>query len=326
MLSTYDFSLRCSSCCGDLIDAGDELVCQSCGIVKEKEVVEMGRSRAPVAIDFTGQALGGYMGSIEVSNRDRFSPGFSRSSSTYGYLKVVSDYAGREESSVYTSARMIERVCEKLGLPRVVMSHAILIAKKLLAANTRGRRVTVATVSAYALIASCKAEGVTSANVRDILAAYQALGRRVKASSLIQISLNSPIKTEARGPEDYVGRVIARLSMNPKLAAGLSKDCPFPTLYFNTLRVMAKEILDSLDWNAKAGRSPCALAATAVYGAELLLAKKEKRARRITQRDVAECGDTAEYTVREQYREIFMRAMLRSGRGAEESLPAPRAG
>jgi transcription initiation factor TFIIIB Brf1 subunit/transcription initiation factor TFIIB len=308
-----------------MVDAGDELVCQSCGIVGDKEVVETGKPRTPVAIDFTGQALGGYMGSIEVSYRDRFSRGFAHSASRYEYLKVVSDYAGREESSVYACARMIERVCEKLGLPRFVLPQALRIAKRILAAGTRERRVTLAAVSAYALIAACKAEGVTSASVKDVVSTFQAQGRRVKASSIIQLSLESPMKTEARGPEDYVGRVVAKLSSNQDLAKALTSEGIPPTPYFSALREGARDILESLGWDVKVGRSPCALAATAVYGAELLLAEREGRPRRITQREVALCGDTAEYTVREQYKEIFVRSPVRLRERAEGTLPLPRA-
>ncbi len=302
----------------------DELVCQRCGIVREKQVLEIGPSSRLVAIDFTGQALGGYMGTVEGTRKERGSRGLAQQGSSYQYLKLVSDYAGREESAVYATAKMIERVSEKLSLPTVVMAHAIVIAKKVLASERGDRRITLATVSAYALVAACKAEGVTAVSIKDVVGSFQALGRRVKVSSLIQLSLDSPIKTEARGPEDYVGRVIVKLGSDGRLTAELKKEGVQAVSYFNSLRTTAVEILGSLAWSAKVGRSPCALAATAVYGAELLLADREGRRRRLTQRQVAECGDTAEYTVREQYKEIFTQAHLRSPLEARALLPAPR--
>ncbi len=325
-MQSCDISAACSDCSGRLVDAGDELVCQECGVVREKQVIEVrqGPVRAPVAIDFTGQALGGYMGAVDVTNRDRFSKGFSHTRSKYEYLKMVSDYADREDGAVYTCARMIERVCEKLGLPTVVMSEAIHLAKKILSSEARKRSVTLATVSAYALIASCKIEGITSANVKDIVRAHQALGRRVKSSSLIQLSLDSPVRVPARGPEEYLGRVTARLASNPRLVKRISDEGDSPTSYFNSLRVVAKEILGSASWSSKVGRSPCSLAATAVYGAELLLATRARRGKRITQREVAACGDTAEYTVREQYREVFMKIRSASQPETGLLLPPPR--
>src|SRR3989442_7060062 len=51
----------------------------------------------------------------------------------------------------------------------------------------------------------------------EVVEAHRALGRRVKATALIQISLDSPIKTRARRAEDYLTRVIAHLSSNSGL-------------------------------------------------------------------------------------------------------------
>jgi transcription initiation factor TFIIIB Brf1 subunit/transcription initiation factor TFIIB len=274
-------------------------------MVTNKEVVEIRGSRGPVATDFTRQALGSYLGAAESTQEEKSSVGFSRSNSTYGYLKLVSDYSGRDDGAIYEVAKMVERVSEKLALPRMAMAQAVLIAKRLLPSREKSRKVTLAAVSAYAIIASCKIEGLSSVSTKDVIDAHRELGRRVKASSMIQLSLDSGMKTEARRPSDYVSRVIAKLSLNTKLIDELSSAGVRVPAYFRELHKVATEILARMGEDLRAGRRPCALAATAVYAAELTLAGRESRRRRISQRDVAECGDTAEYTVREQYRRIF---------------------
>jgi transcription initiation factor TFIIIB Brf1 subunit/transcription initiation factor TFIIB len=298
----------CSECGGKVVDTGDELVCMSCGAVVGKEVVDGVNGREPQAIDYTGHALGGYMGPMDYGYEEIFSKGFSGASSTFRYLKLVSDYSGKEDSSVYACAKMIERVCEKLSLPRIVVSQAVVIAKRLFCVKRSNSDVTVAAVSAYSIASSCKVYGVTSVGLRDIIAAHRALGRRVKVSAMIKLSLESPFRYGPRRAEDYLTRVVARLSSNRKLVDALRSSGISETAYFNKLRAAASEALSAVDQAERGGHNPCALAATAVYAAEVVLSGIESRKRLLTQRDVAECVDIAEYTVREQYGEIFRNA------------------
>jgi transcription initiation factor TFIIIB Brf1 subunit/transcription initiation factor TFIIB len=249
------------------------------------------------------------MGSKEITADERQSKGVGGNGSTYEYLKVVSDSAGRNEGTPAICARMIERIGEKLLLPKVVRLEAQSIAKKVLALPHPHRRLATAAVSAYALIAACKLEFVTSVSVREIVEAHVALGRQVSSSSIIKLTLDSPIKTYARRPEDYLTRIVARLNMNRKLLEQLAKDGVRQTEYANCLRETASELLESISQDSRAGRRPCALAGSAVYSAELVISRVESRKRRLTQRELAECGDTAEYTVREQCANVFAPAV-----------------
>jgi len=277
--------------------------------VKEKEVVEAGPSgtmRIPVS---DRQALGSYMGSKDITNQERFSRGLAESNSRYEYLKVVSDSSGRGRGAAPTCIKMLERVAEKLFLPSVVVLQGASIARKVLAVDHPHRRLTVASVSAYSLIAACKIEGVTSVSVREVIGAHSFLGGHVSSSSVIQLTLESPVKTFARRPEDYLSRVQARLSTNRRLLEELASEGISQTAFFNSLRDTAKEVLSLVDEGGRAGRRPCALAASAIYSAETVIARCESRRRRLTQRDLAECGDTAEYTLREQCARIFTPAV-----------------
>lgn len=97
---------RCHECSGKVIDADDELVCTSCGRVARKEILESDEKRTPQGIDYTEQALGSYLGPMEYGCGEIFSKGFSKSSSTFGYLKTVSGYACSESGTDYSCARM----------------------------------------------------------------------------------------------------------------------------------------------------------------------------------------------------------------------------
>lgn len=301
----------CPECSVQLLDLGDEMVCPSCGIVGEKQLSELGRGRVMAASDFTPQALGSYLGSWDIASRDRFSRGLSGNHSTFSYLKTVSDFAGRNDGTLFECVRMVERVCEGLSLPNVVMARAVTIARRMLASRT-GKRTTIAAISALAIIASSRVGGATTVGTREVVEAHRALGRSLSMSSIIQLSLDSEIRIQPRSPEDCLGRILGRLEA--RIHSRWAETQPMSlTSYMHELRSLSLEILGMVPEDCKAGHRPSALGATAVYAAEFVLAGRHCRPRLLTQRDVAECGDTAEYTVREQYREIVSPAIRRSG-------------
>jgi len=295
------------------------LACPGCGIVAEKEVMETRSGRAIVAADLTPQALGSYLGPMETSARERYSGRISGSNSTYEYLKTISDFVGRNDGTLFECTRMVERVCERLSVPNVVMAQAVTIARRVLESRRRRRRTTIAAVSAFAIMASCRISKVGSVSTKEVIEAHRALGRSLRVSSIIQLSLDSEIQIEPRRPEDYIPRVLAKLT--PRLQTGTSGPSPRVVSHLRLLQTLAEEIIDAVPEESKAGHRPFALAATAVYAAEIILARKECRTRQVTQRDVAECGDTAEYTVREQYREIIAPAIPRLGLAQSRSAP-----
>lgn len=303
-----EFDRSCPECSKRLIDVDDEFVCQSCGLTQQKEVLV--GSRTPLAaIPLGGNALGSFMGTKEITQRERHTRGITGRNTNYEYLKVVSDFAGKREGAPVSCARMIERVGEKLSLPRVVLQEAASISRKVLSSVGESRRLTVSEVSAYSLIAACKVEGITSVSVGEIMGAHAALGRRVASSSIIRLGLDSPFKILPRTPEDYLNRVLARLSMNGRLSDALSKEGASQTNYFASIRETARELLLVAGRESWAGRRPCALASSAVYSAEIVESRLEARKKRFTQRDVAECGDTAEYTIREQCATVLSAAV-----------------
>jgi transcription initiation factor TFIIIB Brf1 subunit/transcription initiation factor TFIIB len=297
----------CVQCPGRIIDVGEELVCSSYGRVTAKEVVEAGGSRVPQAIDYTTHSLGSYLGPVDYGYGERFSPGFSKSSSTFKYLKTISDFAYRDGAALYNCAKLVERVCEKLSLPKTVVCESVSIAREVMEMRRQRGEVTIASVSAFSIINACKRLGVTSAGVREVMEAHRNLGYRVKASIIIQISIDSPVKTRPRRAEEYLGTVLARL---PR---ALIKSGGMPAGYTNRLHDTARVALEQVDGPSRGGHNPRAVAATAIYAAEVALAETEGRKKVFSQREVAECAQMAEYTVREQYVEIFKSRMAAIG-------------
>jgi len=321
-MQTISRGQKCLECLGPVVDAGEELVCSSCGIVTQKEVLDSPRGGQIQAIDFTGQALGGYLGSAESTFEERHSGGLSGSRSSYAYLKLLSDYAGREDSTFYTCAKTIERACDLLALPRVVMAEAVVLAKRLLGEMPR-RHATSAALSAFAIVTACKVVGGMPVGARDVLDTHRAMGKRVRMSDLIQLSLDTPSRLAPRNPRECMQKVIAKLGSNPRLLRRLAAAGSSQAEFFMEAREGAAKALDGVDELSKAGHNPWALAATALYVAELKLSELDGRRPRISQKDVALAAGVAEYTVREQFKKIFRSVIAVSSRTERAALPLP---
>lgn len=298
----------CPQCSGRIIDAGEEFVCSSCGAVTQKEVIDEGwtttMTQARHPLDYS-RALGSFLGPAEYGYEEIFSKGFSKTPSTFKYLKTISDFSGsREAGGTYSCARLIERVCEKLGVPRAVAGEAVSIAREVIQVRERRSGFTIASVSAYSVISACKIQGVTSVGVKEVVETHRDLGYRVKTSTLIQLAIDSPIRVHARRPEEYLGAVLARLP-----DVHLSSGAVLPSGYLNRLHRVAKLALESVDGPSRGGHNPRALAATSVYAADVAIATVEGRRRYLSQRDIATCVEAAEYTLREQFVEIFKERM-----------------
>ncbi len=292
---------RCPHCSGRMVDVDEEVVCSSCGSVRPKEVVANSgatTARRARAVDYTNHSLGSFLGPMDYDRDEASSGGFSKASSTFKYLKTISDYSQVDEDGVYPCAKLIERICEKLSLPSGIVGQSIAIAKGLLAIRKQRTGYTMAAISAFSIISACRIYGVPTVGVREVIGAHRALGHKVRQSTLIKMGFDSPVRANAMRAEEHLGRVANRLSeLLPKLGAPLGHQ--------NRLLHIARRALGMLDSSVRGGHSPCALAATSFYAAETAVSESESRRRYFTQRDVAACVNVAEYTVREQFCELF---------------------
>jgi transcription initiation factor TFIIIB Brf1 subunit/transcription initiation factor TFIIB len=285
-----------------MVDIDEEIVCSSCGSVRPKEVAAgagggPAAARRAHAVDYTSHSLGSFLGPIDRDRDESPSKGLS-GSSNFRYLKTISDYSQVDEAGVYPCAKLIERICEKLALPPGAMGQAIAVAKGLLVIRKQRTGYTIAAISAFSIISACRICGVSSVGVKEVVAAHRALGHNVRPSTLIRMGFDSPVKASAMRAEEHLGRVAARLSETlPRLGA--------PAGYQYRLLHLARRALAMLDSSVRGGHSPCALAATSFYAAEIAVSQSETRKRLFTQRDAANCVNVAEYTVREQFCELF---------------------
>ena len=321
-MQALDPDVQCPECSKRLLDAGDELVCPGCGIASEKQVIDPPPAPRPRPRDAVRTPLGSYMGPRLAGAGERTARGITGEQHGYRYLKTVSDFAGRGEGAAVDCAKLIERVGEKLGLPGPVLLQAASTATRVLAAvHKKSRRTAIAPVSAYSLISACRTSGVNAVSPREILATHAVLGKRVSYSSVVQFAIDSPVWTYAWGPGVFLSRVLGGLSVNRRLSDRLARDGVRMPTYLAALRECGRELIALAEPTEMSGKRPCALAAAAVYSAETVLSSSEGRNRRLTQRELALCGDTSEYTVRDQCAAIFLQAVRRLAARRRQALP-----
>ena len=292
----------CATCRCRLLDSLDEMVCPRCGRVEKKDVApEVRPGREPRAVEVTSSALGGFMGGPDSSYGERFPKGFSNSGSTYSYLKTLSDHSGRGGHD-YKCALLIERACEKLSVPSAVPQNAVEIAKRVLASDelpTLARRPSMPSISAFSIVAACKLTGQRNVSWRQVVSVFQDQGHRVKSSTLLKLGLLSPVRVNPTPAADYVQPLLLQVRDDPRIRSASQNKEYFAKLCATTksLVMMVKPI--------QGGHNPRGLAATAIYAAEVRLARSAGRKKMLTQRMVAELVSLAEYTIREQYEELF---------------------
>ena len=292
----------CTSCRGQLIDDGDELVCSNCGRVTPKvEESEGTRSSHLAPVDATRAALGSFLGPIETPTSDRRSKGFSSSNSAYRYLKATSDWTGRKGHD-YSCARMIAQVCDKLSLSASFALMATMVARKVLAKDELKQlkpRPSLYAVSAYAIIAQCKLSEQRTITWKRVIEVFGELGHPVKGRTIMRVAECSPVRMEPVSPTVYLQGILSKVRNDPFVWPQINS-----TERLSRLASTAAEFLERTK-SSKGGHNPRGLAATSLYAAEAEMAREAGRGRILTQKMVAEMAGVAEYTVREQYIEIF---------------------
>ena len=265
---------KCRECRGHVVQAGEEFVCTSCGVVARK--VEEEKFHMQIHIRAPSQLSNG-LGSFVGDRSDKDSSADFNGLCTIGFAKLLSDNMGVDQAAWHCKST-IRRVADRLSVPAFVRDNAMALSEKMLAnsrANGRnGHRTSTPAISAYALLLACRAAGMDHVGSRDILRAHNELGRRVTRSALLRT-------------------VLGRLESNEGVLNRLKRRGAEPGPYFRRLLQASQTILGTLR-STKEGRNPRTIAAGSVY-----LAAKEAWFKAFTQKEVAEIVGVGEYTIRE---------------------------
>ena len=288
---------RCAECRGHVVQEGAEFVCTSCGKVVRQVEEEREKFHMEIHIRAPSQLSSKHLGSFVGNRADKDSNADFNGLCTVGFAKLISDNMGVDQAA-WNCKATIRRVADRLSIPAFVRDNAMALSEKMLAdsrenGHAGGRRTSVPTISAYALLSACRAAGMDHVGSRSILQAHVDMGHRVTKSALLQMGLESKTPYRAADPAALLRTVMGGLESNGAVLKRLKKRGVEPGPYFRRLLVASQTALDSVR-RAGEGRNPRTIAAVSVYLASLAIAPKV-----VTQKEVAEIVGVAEYTVRD---------------------------
>ncbi len=265
-----------------------ETMCGQCGLVIEKEMVDLGqewrqfdegpkkgRGGAPLSMQKFDKGLTTNIGEIS----DIYRLGEKRIKK-YSRLKKWQE---RVSTSIERNLRLamteLRKVASYLNLPNVVKEEASRMYNVVLQRGlVRGR--SMESVISACIYAACRTYNIP--RTLDEIAATSEVERKEIGRTYRFITRKLNLTVSASNPKDYISRFASVLHLSPKTQN-------------DALKILKKAEISELT----SGRGPAGIAAAALYVAALL--NLEKR----TQREVADVAGITEVTIRNRYKELL---------------------
>jgi transcription initiation factor TFIIB len=278
-----------------------ELVCSSCGLVVDEDIIDHGpewrafdneqrekRSRTGSPMTYTMHDKG-LSTTIGWTNRDAY--GKSIPTKNRAQLYRLRKWQRRVRISDATERNLaialskIDRFASGMGLPRTVRETAAMLYRKAALKNlVRGR--SIQGVTAASIYAACRQCHVP--RTLDEISSIAQMPRKEIGRNYRFVSRELELKLMPTAPKDYISRFCSELK--------LSNNVHLKTL--EILRHAANQELTS-------GRGPTGLAAASLYISSVLCGERR------TQREVAEIAGVTEVTIRNRYKELAQKLDIR---------------
>ena len=271
-----------------------ELVCANCGLVIDKDFIDMGpewrafdhdqrmkRSRVGAPMTYTIHDKG-LSTMIDWRNRDAY--GKPISSKYRAQLYRLRKWQRRirvrnaiERNLAFALSEM-DRMASALGLPRNIREMAAVVYRKAVGKSLiRGR--SVEGVAAATLYAACRQCSVP--RTLDEIAQVSRVSRKEIGRTYRFISRELGLMLLPTSPINYI----------PRFCSGLNLKVEVQSTAVEIIRHAAEKELTS-------GRGPTGMAAAAIYISTILCGERR------TQREVADVAGVTEVTIRNRYKEL----------------------
>ena len=290
-------TIKCPSCGSTHLTkdySRAELVCETCGLVLDAEIIDHGpewrsfdqeqrekkaRTGAPTNYTLHDKGLSTMIG---WQNKDAYGKSIPPRNRAQLYRlrkwqsrTRISDSSERNLAIALSS---MNQMSSALNLPRNVRETAAMIYRKAVRRNfIRGR--TIHGVSAAVLYAACRQCNVP--RTLEEISAVSNMSKKEIGKNYRNISRKLKLKLLPTTPQDYISRFSSQLSLSTEVQ---SKS-------LEILKQASKKELTS-------GRGPTGLAAAALYMASVICCDRR------TQREVAEVAGVTEVTIRNRYKEL----------------------
>jgi transcription initiation factor TFIIB len=271
-----------------------ELVCNSCGLVIDEDLIDHGpewrafdsdqqekraRVGAPMTYTIHDKGL-----STMISWQNKDSYGKSIPTRNRAQLFRMRKWQSRSrvsnasERNLAVALTELDRLSSGIGLPRTVRETAAMIYRKAALKNlVRGR--SIHGVTAASLYAACRQCHVP--RTLDEISNIAEMPRKEIGRNYRYVSRELELKLMPTAPKDYISRFCSELKLS------------------NNVHVKTLEILGhAANQELTSGRGPTGLAAASLYISSVLCGERR------TQHEVAEIAGVTEVTIRNRYKEL----------------------
>lgn len=324
-----DDNVTCTDCGGNLILTKTGYTCSKCGIVhgnhyindnyflnhnekydvkSSKQFVALGKQLDNVSdlgsyIDFYNT---GYF--YDVKNM----PLSSDKQKLFLRLKYTRDFRARldQNETYYRIVKIMKDVSNNLKILPDFRKRAVYLYNKMIKGIPKTNNKIpnhVSLIATSLFLASREYSSYAPITIQEICLAFQELGHRVNCKMIIRDILEfrqyidlKQIKHESK---DYLERLLNNLYYNERYNARFKKKVHSGDIkpYIQELQTCSLKILQLIPKFVKNSRNPFILAGAAIYGADLVLARRNKTKRVLTQKLLADATGIAEYSIRDHY-------------------------
>lgn len=235
-------------------------------------------------------------------------------------LKFTEDFRAKvnQNETYYRIIKIMKTVAGSLDLISDVRKRAVYMYKRVLkGTKSLGQKIPnhVSLMGTCVFIAAREHAPVAPITVHEICNTFKEHGHRVNCKMIIRDMLKFKnfldIKRTTRDSKDYLERLTSKLGYDDNFARRFSEKNVNACLkqYIQEIKNLAARILDSIPASVKSTRNSFILAGAAIYGADVLRARRGESRRALTQKLLADATGIAEYSIRDHYCSVIKHAL-----------------
>ncbi len=307
---------RCEECLGKTVEENGFVVCVECGLVNAKLFVS---SDPQSQISFNDKnsrenrkhLYVGELGSYIFPKHRFISRGISpETARKYRRLERRYQIPLRlsEKQTHVNTIKVLKRIFGELEIGEELQEKTLRIYWK--AVNRAEHKITnhILLGALSLLIAIREAGRKAPYTLGEIIHAFQIRGHRVSNRSLLRLAQELRLfpKGANRKSEDYLPRFIGKLRQSKQIQTMVSQKYGLPiNRYFSLLERIASILLQLVRQRNKSSARPFGLAATAIYGADRIIASILHRQNILTQEMCKEVLGVSQFTIRDHSYKLF---------------------